>query len=522
MTLGTAIDRMIAFAAPGWAGKRATARISFELKTRALEAGVQDRLSGRLRRQESIVQATRRSLARTREQARDLYRYNPHAHRLVDSTVAYVIGCGIRPQARVVKPRLLKPQESFNDKADTAWERWAKEENFYGKQRMVLREKVVAGECLVRMSRPTGREIQLALEVIKSERLALLDQDAGNSANGNQIIQGIEVNPAGRVVAYHIHRRDPTESSVSYADQPERVAAEEILHIFDPLEPGQMRGLTRFLPVAGTIEGLAQYQDYILTKERIAACFALAVVRNNVGISEIGIANGTSEEDEEGNQLAQLEGGMFYDARPGEQLQGVSSGVQPAAVDQLTGVLQRQIAAGFNSSYELLSGDLSKVSYLSARQGENQNRRHWEPEQDAFNHGFNLPIWRAFIKAGATSGAFRVEPENLEAYSAVEFVTDGWDWIEPSKDIEALEAAIKAGLMSPQEATARSGRNWFQIMTEAAAHKREMAALGLTYTIYPDVMAKAEAEAKPAPEPMAPSQERETNEEAPEEEADAA
>jgi len=506
VSFGGAIDRALSVFFPGLAEKRAKARARFGMITRAYEAGVEDRLSARRVRRESIVQTARRSLATTRAQARDLYRFNPYGHGLVNSTVAFVVGCGIRPQARVMRPRKFDGNVTFNDTADSEWERWAYEEKFYEKERMVLREKIVAGECLIRKTAPKGRRIPLGLEVIKSERIADLDSEP---KDGNRIIQGVEVNSAGTPVAYHILPFDPSDNSVVFGINPERVPADQILHIFDQLEPGQVRGLTRFLPCAGTAGNLAQYQDFILTKERLAGAFGMMVTQNQIGISETKVLTGESDTDDEGNQLAQLEGGMFWHGRPGESLTGVQSGVQPAQVDLLTTIFLRQFAVGFGGSYELISRDLSKVTYLSARQGENHDRRHWEPEQQNLIRDFCEPLWREFIRMGALAGVIPVpEGGNLEAYSAVEWVTDGWDWIDPSKDVAGDIEALKAGLMSPQEATAKHGRDWYRILIEASAHKKEAEAQGLTLSIYPDLIAEAEAAAQPEPAPMEPPNEQ--------------
>jgi lambda family phage portal protein len=498
---------------PGWALRReaARARLALLQKARAFNAGPSDRLSGwRAKVQETINQKARRDLETTRAQARELYRHNPWAHGTVNSIVANLVGCGIKPQARVMMPRLFEPLESFNDKVDAAWQRWAQEEGFYAKQRLVQREKIVAGEVLIRFVAADDREIPLTLEVIQSERLATTESFRTRSPN---VAQGIEFGDDGRPVAYWIYPHPPTTQALVQTE-PERVPATEILHIFDQTEPGQIRGLTRLMTCAGTFEAMAQYLDFVLTKERVASAFALAITRQQ----PLSFPNSGGETtDANQNDLDYLEGGIIFHADPGEQVQGISSSVQPAQVEQLMTVLLRQTGRGLDVAYELVSRDLSKVTYLSARQGENQDRRHWKPEQEDLTHQFNRPVRRELIRLGHLAGLWRIPDGQLDRYCAAEWIPDGWDWIDPTKDITGEIEAIKAGILSPQEACAKHGRDWFQVLTDTEAHKKEAEAKGLALSIYPDLVTAADAEATaaamPEPQPQEPSREEATGSE---------
>jgi hypothetical protein len=78
------------------------------------------------------------------------------------------------------------------------------------------------------------------LPTTRSERLA----------NGNLLRQGIEFDRIGRRVAYHFLRRHPgdlTEADIP-AGETVRVPASEVLHLVDPVDAGQLRGVSRFAP----------------------------------------------------------------------------------------------------------------------------------------------------------------------------------------------------------------------------------------------------------------------------------
>lgn len=487
MNVGQSLDRALAIVAPVWARRRMSARAQIQLFKRAYEASRPGRLSGRaIHPRRNVIEEGRQNLDNYRAQARELYRRNPYASGAVNSIVANLIGTGIRPKPAVLQPRLLSPDERFNDSAEDAWKRWSDaadltgKQSFYSLQALVLRERLVAGECLILIQRPTdGREVPLALDVISSERLADKDEER---KDGSRIIQGVEFNSGGSIVAYWIHSNDAW--SWLKSSKVERVPSERVIHIFDQLEPGQVRGMTRFVSTAGTFEALAQYLDFELTKARVASAFAIMVTQESGTIQFPKSGELQPERDDEGNPIEYLEGGMVFHGRPGEGIQGVSPTITTSAFDPFVALMLRGVARGLDVSYELVTRDLSKVTYLSARQGENQDRRHWEPQQEAINRQLNYPVWRQFLELAILAGAVPGSLEKFERYSAVEFVRPGWDWIDPLKEVEADEKAIQAGLRSPIEVIRRRGGDPWKVLEELEQFKSWATEKGLELSIF--------------------------------------
>jgi len=186
---------------------------------------------------------------------------------------------------------------------------------------------------------------------------------------------------------------------------------------------------------------------------------ALAFVQQG-GLLQTPVSTGdtSDEEDEAGNPIDYYEGGMTLNLNQGEDVKPITSGVNAAAVDQLAQVFLRVVARGLDVAYETVSRDLSNVTYLSARQGENQDRRHWEPQQEDLNNNVNSVIWRQVMRAAFAQGLLGLKGALEPRYLAHEWIRPGWDWIDPSKDLTGAIAAIRAGLRSPlQEITARGG-----------------------------------------------------------------
>ena len=65
--------------------------------------------------------------------------------------------------------------------------------------------------------------------------------------NGNVIRAGIEFDRLGRRVAYHLYRAHPEDGALAPMSgnggtETVRIDAPDILHLFRPLRPGQIRG----------------------------------------------------------------------------------------------------------------------------------------------------------------------------------------------------------------------------------------------------------------------------------------
>ena len=468
MSFPERLDLLLGAIAPRLAARRLAARVRMRVHRDALQrdisASTGGRLAGRANAKLTGPKAnTAKDLVKSRAQARDLRRTNPYASGTINTIVANLVGKGIFPQARVRRPKLRDFDVDFNARAETAWDQWAercdpaRKRSWYSQQRLIMREKLVAGECLVVLSTvDDGRPIPFATEIVPSERLAMKDE--AKTKGGGKIVQGVEFDAAQRIVGYWIYPNHPYEGTYASSDA-KLVPADRVIHFFEEEESGQVRGLTKFMTVAGAFEGFMQWLDWLLAKERVASAYALAFVEQG-GLLQTPVSSGDAddEEDDDGNPIDLHEGGMTLHLRPGEDVKGISSGVNAGAVDQLAQVFLRVIARGLDVAYETVSRDLSNVTYLSARQGENQDRRHWEPQQEDLNSDVNSIVWGQVIRAAWLDGALGMRGEFDPRYLAHEWIRPGWDWIDPSKDLTGAISAIRAGLRSPlAEIVARGG-----------------------------------------------------------------
>src|SRR6185436_17330902 len=163
---------------------------------------------------------------------------------VIESWAGNVVGAGIKPSSLIGEPEVkAQVQEVWLDWTDEADAEGFTD--FYGLQRRAAREVFIAGEVffLFRPRRPQdGLTVPLQLQMLPSEMRPLSRSEVTTS--GNVIRQGIEFDAIGRRLAYHFLRRHPGDlTDPGLAGDIVRIPAFEIVHVIDPVDAGQLRGI---------------------------------------------------------------------------------------------------------------------------------------------------------------------------------------------------------------------------------------------------------------------------------------
>lgn len=322
-----------------------------------------------------------------------------------------------------------------------------------------VRALVRDGEAFIQIL--TGDAGDLRLKLIPADQIdPALTRDL---EGGARILAGIEFDASDTVTAYHVLRDAPGAPFATYG-APVRIPAADMLHVFDPLFPGQVRGLSWLAPVLLKLRDRDEASDALLMQLKTASLMTGFIRDPEGGTAGFG-------DDATGGQVnVSLEPGAMRILPPGADV----TFSQPAhglaqAVDFLR-AQDREIAAGAGLTFEALTGDLGEANYSSARVGLLEFRRRAEMLQRTLIVAQVLaPLWRRWIDTQSLAG--RIAPFDLEAHHAVRFIGPGWQWVDPRNEIEAEVAAINAGLKSREEVVAARGRDIDDLDEEIARDK---------------------------------------------------
>ncbi len=491
------LDRAIGLVAPAAALRRAQARAGLAMLARAYEgARIGRRTEGWVVAGTSANAEIGTAIARLRDRTRDLVRNNPYAAKAVQAVVSNLVGTGILPRAR-------SGDAKGNAAADQLWARFAETcdadglTDFSGLQALIVRAMVESGECLVRIRErriEDGLAVPLQLQLLEPDHL-----DAGKTdelPGGGFVVQGVEFDALGRRRAYWLYPVHPGEVAMfrraALVSQP--VPAASVLHLFDRLRPGQVRGVPWFAPVILKLRDLDDYDDAELVRKKIEACFA-AFVTGSDDEETLGRASA----DADCRRVESFEPGMIEYLAPGKDVKFATPSHAGGYAEYMR-VQLHAIAAGVGLTYELLTGDLSQVNYSSIRAGLLEFRRRMEALQwQLLVPGLCRPVWQRFVATGQAIGAL---PEGtIDA----EWTAPRFEAVDPLKDIQADILAVRAGLMTLKEAIARQGYDPAHVLAEIGATNAELDRLGIVLDTDPRKATKTGA-AKPAADSPEPSE----------------
>lgn len=428
------------------------------------------------------------SLGMIRGRARAAARNDPWAGTALDKLTSNGIGTGIQAKG-------LFGTVEYKAGEKKLWLRWGKQcdadgvLDLYGLQGLVWREWHEAGEVFIRLRNrrlADGLAVPLQLQVIEAEHCP---SDLYTTAsNGNDIRAGIEFNKIGQRVAYWMHPDHPGDYTVgSKGSAPVRVPAEQILHVFEPLRAGQLRGIPRATSVLVRMFNLDSLDDAVLERHKIANLFAgfFTTVQEGDDLPPNGmVGEMKTDTDHDDMPLAGLEPGTMQELPAGmkpEFSDPPQAGTEYA--DFIRGHLMA-IAARHGVPYEVLTGDLRNISDRALRLILNEFRRIIEMWQWLIMiPRFCQPVREAYLDAAVLAGALDVPGYADMREDAVEtlWVPQGWPYSHPVQDVEADIKAIRAGLASRSGTVMGNGEDSEAIDAEQAADNVRADSLGLIF-----------------------------------------
>jgi lambda family phage portal protein len=475
---------------------------SKEVHARLEGAMSQRRLRGWLPPLENINSLVASGGPRLLARSRELVVTNGYAANACEAFASNLVGDGIKPSSLIEDPAL-------RDRVQRLWLAWTDEADadgltdFYGLQAMVAREMFVAGECFVRL-RPRRAEdgllVPLQLQLLQSEMLPF---DATETApNGNRIRCGIEFDAIGRRQAYHFRRRHPGDSTDQgmITSETVRVPADEVLHIYRPIDAGQIRGLPHVAPAMVRLFLLDQYDDAELDRKKTAAMFAGFITKTAPEEQLMGEIEAT---DDSGATVS-LEPGTLQVLLPGEDVKFSSPADVGGGYEAFQYRTLLSVSASLGLPYHLVTGDVRQANYSSLRAELVEFRRRVEQLQHGvIAHQLCRPVWARWLETAVLSGALDLPDfaRSPARYRPVNWIPPRWDWVDPLKDIQAQVLAMEAGITSRRKVVEATGYDVEEVDRENATDAARAAALGLSYRTSPGETQGARATPAARPDP---------------------
>lgn len=430
----------------------------------------------------------KRSLKAMRARCRELEQNNDYAKRFINLCVINIVGPqGIRLQNKARDESTGKLDKVANLIIEREWERWGRKDNctvdggktWYDVQDMFTRAWARDGEPILRKIFGPVNEFRFALQFIEADQL---DEERNEeNFNGNRISMGVELNPMGRPVAYHVLSNHPGDYSYVFSRHKYiRIPATEIIHGFIQERPGQCRGVPPMHSAMTRLNMLGGYEEAELVASRAAAA-KMGAITTPSG-DEFG---GDDVETETGAKISDFEAGTFFELATGQDVTLLDPTHPGGNFQAFVKSVLRGVASGLGISYATLASDLEGANYSSTRVGSIDERDAWQKLQLwAVNH-LCKPVFEAWLEAAMIT-TINLPMSKFDKFNAPRFMTRGWQWVDPLKDVKATGEALRLGLTTWSIECAKQGMDFEEVMEGQAEDKAVAATYGIELSAEPE------------------------------------
>jgi len=419
----------------------------------------------------------RHDLRALRARSRQATKNNPFGKRFVKMVVDNV--GGPKPFTLQAKVRYStgKFDEAANKRIESAWTSWSRKGNceltdrwaWNTLQRQMLQVFATDGEVILRKHKgPEYGRHGVQLQLIDTDRLD--ESKNARLKDGGAIHMGVEVNPVGKPVAYHLIKRRPAQwQNGGFAREYERVAAEEIIHLFIPEYAEQVRGIPPMYAALLNLVHMGAFEEAAVIAARVGAA-QMGFIQSPDGGKTLAEQQGR---DASGAPVIDAEPGSFPTLPPGYTMEGWNPKYPDAAIDPFLKAIGRGVAIGLNVAYHNLSGNMEGVNYSSARIAELDERDTWLGLQDFIVEHLHQPFYADdWLPQQVLAGHLPFELTRLDKYREVRWQGRRWAWVDPEKEVNAQIKAVEARFTSRTRVVSETGEDYEELLEEIAAEEQ--------------------------------------------------
>lgn len=479
------LDRMAGFISPYWGARRLAWRQYYD-KQRQWDGAKKDRTHAWVPINQTAEQTDRYDRDLLRARARALERNSTMVQMVIGAYERNVVGTGIKPQPRI-RDANGELDNTLNKEVVRLWNLWTDHTRcdvagrlcFEEMQAINLRRRIVDGETFTRYVYDTSQRFPLQLQGLEPDLL-----DTSKYQNGsNYVLSGVEVNMAYKALAYWWNESTP--DGYVTLNTSKRVFASDMLHMFWAFRWSQVRGVSELARIINDAKDTGDYIDAELLAAKIAACFAVFITKDMPSDSM-----GRMIEDETGKRLDVIEPGMIEYLLPGEKAEVAQPGRPAGTVRDYVDLKMQMAAAGMNLSPEIMTRDMSKATYSSARANLLEDRKVFQPLQIYMAKHFCQPVYEQWMDAAVNAGVLKIRDywTNRDRYLACRWIAPGWQWIDPLKDAKAAKEELTAGMRTLEDVLMEQGRGTVEDVAEELKREAELfnkAGVGLDVFLTP-------------------------------------
>lgn len=507
------IDGIVEVLAPVQALKRTKSRIMLDTIRKVTNSGYSE--SGASYRKTSLKnwpadsQSPQRdideNLSTLRKRSRDLIMSAPVARSAVNIKRTNTVGAGLKMKSRLDYKYLGISREAAADleeKIEREFNFWAQskkcdssgQNNFYELQQIAFYSWMANGECfaLPRYRDATrAMPYKLRIKLIEADRISDPDSfgedyvytNKTNPKTNNRLINGIEIDEAGMVVAYHICNAYPNDSAVKrwvrIEAEGERTGNPNVLHLFCAERAEQYRGVPMLAPVIEAVKQLTRYSEAEVMAAVINGLFAV-MIKTQDGNGNVDFAGEEEESDSDGgDRNINIGNGTVNFLDPGESVEVVDAKRPNVNFDSFTSSMCKYIGAALEIPCDVLLMEFAS-SYSASRAAIMQLWKSIGMVRNWFIADFCQPIYELFLSEAVAAGRINCPGFFLDAVTRYAYCKSEWSGpsagqLDPVKEATGAVLRIKNGLSTREkEAMEINGTDFDENMSQLLVEEQKM------------------------------------------------
>jgi len=401
---------------------------------------------------EELVRLDRKTL---RARARWLHENNAIMANIDKTILNNVIGQGITLQSKTGNKKI-------DDEIEEKFKEWVKvcditnRINFYDLQRVMLENRMVDGEIFIYKKLTKDKYHPFKIQMIESD---YIDETSG--------INGVEVDEFGAVKGYYFRPKNTFKTIF--------VKNEDVINYFRLERPTQYRGISEYKQAIMDLKNFMAFNSSLIAAVRARANIAYVVKSNSPQHSFT---------DEEYENLTTINGLSVFYLNANEDIVKLDPDIVSGEYKPFVEVVIRMLSSARNISYELAYRDFSKVNFSSARASIIQDNKRFENEQKHLIDYVLTPIFEEWLEVNVMAGNFKSIKPHIFINNRKKFIKPTWirparEWVDPLKDIKAIQMELDLGLTTRSEVIASKGKDFEEILIQRQKEEELIKKYGL-------------------------------------------
>lgn len=481
------LDKVIGYVVPKKGIQRAVSRQQIKMINSGYgEHGASTKkksLVGWLTRSNSALEDIERNIPKLRERSRDLYMGAPFATGALKTIRTNVVGSGLKLNSQIDYEYLgmtMEEADAWESKVEREFELWAdsvhcdaqRMNNFYELQQLAFIAQLMSGDSFVllpHMERP-NLPYDMRVQIIEADRVC--NPDNINILD-NKIVNGVEIDPRGEVVAYHIAQRHPNSISLQKIEWArvrkfgKITGRPNVIHLMETERPEQRRGVPILAPVIESLKQLTRYSEAELMAAVVSGMYTVFIKSENPQDEVPGqfISGQDQLDDDDDNINYELGNGAIVALGENESIQESNPGRPNVAFDGFVMSICRQVGAALELPYELLIKHFS-ASYSASRASLLEAWKMFKMRRTWLSNDFCQPIYEEFLaeaiaKERIYAPGFFTDPVARKAYCTAEWNGPSQGQLDPLKEVKAAQQRVENGFSTRTRETVELGNGDF-------------------------------------------------------------